>query len=156
MGVLFTLKKYVPHSFEFTNEMKLATLRTEDEVVTNSVGKPIIDKVTGKVKTVKVTKGVLDESQVKKFCNFPELLLVELDNEESHPDIANLEKDIFDAVFNNDYIKFFNCAMRVGFDKTILSRLYNWLLNKDDFKKRDLALLKRIEGAKSVFNIFDY
>ena len=50
MGVLFTLKKYVPHSFEFTNEMKLATLRTEDEVVTNSVGKPIIDKVTGKVK----------------------------------------------------------------------------------------------------------
>ena len=49
---------------------------------------------------------------------------------------------------------FFNCAMRVGFDKTILSRLYNWLLNKDDFKKRDLALLKRVEGAKSVFNIF--
>lgn len=103
-----------------------------------------------------IDSNLLDESQVKKFDRFPELLSEELDNEERHPDISNLEKDIFDAVYTNNYLKFFRCVARVGYRADMLNRIYNWLLTKDKFDKRDLSLLKRIEGAKSVYNIFDY
>lgn len=100
---------------------------------------------------------LMDESQVKKFSDFPELLDEEVENEIAHPDISNLEKDIFDAVYRNDYHKFFRCVARVGVRADLLSRIYNWLIAKEDFNpKKDLPLLKRIEGAKSVFNIFDY
>lgn len=101
--------------------------------------------------------GIMDESQVKKFSDFPELLDEEVENEIAHPDISNLEKDIFDAVYRNDFHKFFRCIVRVGVRADLLSRIYNWLIAKEDFNpKKDLPLLKRIEGAKSVFNIFDY
>lgn len=104
-----------------------------------------------------IDRGLLDVSQVKKFSDFPELLEEELENESLHPDISVLEKDIFDAVYTNDYHKFFRCVARVGVRKDLLARIYNWLIAKDDFNpKKDLPLLKRIEGASSVFNIFDY
>lgn len=104
-----------------------------------------------------IDAGLLDESQVKKFSDFPDLLDVEIENEIAHPDISNLEKDIFDAVYNNDPNKFMRCVARVGVKQDLLDRIYNWLISKEDFNpKRDLQLLKRIEGAKSVFNIFDY
>lgn len=117
----------------------------EHEFIINTDMKAVIDA------------GLLDESQVKKFSDFPDLLDVEIENEIAHPDISNLEKDIFDAVYNNDPNKFMRCVARVGVKQDLLSRIYNWLISKEDFNpKRDLQLLKRIEGAKSVFNIFDY
>lgn len=104
-----------------------------------------------------IDAGLMDESQVKKFDRFPDLLGVELESEMAYPDISNLERDIFDAVYRNDYHKFFRCVSRVGVRDDLLARIYNWLIAKDDFDvKKDLPLLKRIEGAKSVFNIFDY
>lgn len=104
-----------------------------------------------------IASGIMDESQVKKFDMHPELLHVEVDNEIEHPDISNLEKDIFDAVYRNNYHKFFRCVARVGVRSDLLARIYNWLIAKEDFDvKKDLPLLRRIEGAKSVFNIFDY
>lgn len=104
-----------------------------------------------------IDSGLIDESQVKKFAEFPELLEMEVENEQTYPDISVLEKDIFDAVLRNDYHKFFRCVARVGARADLLPRIYNWLIAKEDFDvKRDLPLLKRIEGAKSVFNIFDY
>lgn len=104
-----------------------------------------------------VDAGIMDASQVKKFDGFPDLLAEEVDNELAHPDISNLERDIFDAVYNNDPQKFFRCVVRVGVRPDLLERIYNWLLAKPDFNvKKDLPLLRRIEGAKSVFNIFDY
>lgn len=106
---------------------------------------------------VVLKSGLLDESQVKKFAEFPDLLEIEIQNEFEHPDISNLEKDIFDAVYRNDYQKFFRCVAKVGVRSDLLARIYNWLITKEDFNpKKDLPLLKRIEGAKSVFNIFDY
>lgn len=104
-----------------------------------------------------IDSGLLDESQVRKFADFPELLGQEVENEQHYPDISVLEKDIFDAVLRNDYHKFLRCVVRVGARADLLPRIYNWLIAKEDFDvKRDLPLLKRIEGAKSVFNIFDY
>lgn len=104
-----------------------------------------------------IDSGIMDESQVKKFDQFPELLEIEVENEIAHPDISNLEKDIFDAVYRNDYHKFFRCVSKVGARSDLLARIYNWLIAKDDFDpKKDLPLLKRVEGAKSVFNIFDF
>lgn len=104
-----------------------------------------------------IDSGLLDESQVRKFADFPELLEQEVENEQHYPDISVLERDIFDAVLCNDYHKFLRCVVRVGARSDLLPRIYNWLIAKEDFDvKRDLPLLKRIEGAKSVFNIFDY
>lgn len=113
-------------------------------------------RITADMKAV-IDSKLLDASQVKKFSDFPELLEVEIDNEIAHPSIENLEKDIFDAVYTNNPNKFMRCVARVGVKKDLLERIYNWLIAKPDFNpKKDLPLLKRIEGAKSVFNIFDY
>ena len=106
---------------------------------------------------VVIDSKLMDESQVKKFDRFPDLLAIEIDNELEHPDISNLEKDIFDAVYRNDYNKFFRCVSKVGARPDLLSRVYNWLISKDDFDpKKDMQLLKRLEGAKSIFNVFEY
>lgn len=104
-----------------------------------------------------IDSGLLPESQVKKFAGFPELFDLEVENEQRFPDVSVLEKDIFAAVMDNDYRKFFSCVARVGYREDLLPRIYNWMISKEGFNpKRDLPILKRIEGAKSVFNIFDY
>lgn len=146
---LFTFPKYKSHSFKFSEQMILCT----DHYESND-GRAYLS-VTDPTKYRSV-KGMLDASQVKKFDQFPDLLGVELDNEELHPDIAVLDKDIFDAIFNNDYMKFFRCVARVGYRPDFLDRIYSWLMSKEKFEKRDVKLLKRIEGCRSVFNIFDY
>lgn len=113
-------------------------------------------KISAEMRAV-IDSKLLDESQVKKFSEFPELLDIEIENEIANPDISNLERDIFDAVYTNNPNKFFSCVSRVGVRHDLLARIYNWLIAKEDFSpKKDLPLLKRIEGAKSVFNIFDY
>lgn len=127
MAYLFELPKYEPRTFTLSADMKTI-----------------------------IEAKLMDESQVKKFDRFPELLAVELENEQQYPDISNLEKDIFKAVYENDFVKFLRCVARVGYEQQLLARIYNWLLGKEDFTKRDLALLKRVEGARSVYNIFDY
>lgn len=103
-----------------------------------------------------VDSGKLPEEQVRKFADFPELLDEELNNEDRCPSIESIEKDIFDAVYVNDYHKFFRCVAKTGVDETLLPRIYNWLVNKPDFGKKDMQLLRRLEGARSVFNIFEY
>lgn len=125
---LFTIPKLKEHTFTISDSMRV-----------------VIDA------------GTLDESQVKKFSDFPELLDEEIENENQFPDVSNYEKDIFDAVYTNDYHKFFRCVAKVGVRKDLLERVYNWLIAKEDFNpKKDLSLLRRIEGAKSIFSIFDF
>lgn len=153
---LFELPKKKVREFVFTEEMTIATLRTETEIVTTSGGKVVTDKKTGKPKTVEVQKGILDESQVRKFSVYPELLMEEIDNEEKYPSLESVEKDIFDAVMNDDIVKFLSCVARVGTGNSVMERIYTWILNKDKFTKRDLEVLKRLEGSKSIFNIFSY
>lgn len=146
---LFTFPKYTPHSFSFSEQMILCVDHYEDKD-----GKAFLS-VADPTK-YKLVKGLLDASQVKKFDRFPELLGAELNNEERCPDIATLDKDMFDAIFNNDFMKFFRCVDKVGYRSDFLDRIYSWLMSKEKFEKRDVRLLKRIEGCRSVFNIFDY
>lgn len=125
---LFELPKVKRHEFKITQDMREA-----------------------------IDSGLMTESQVKKFSEFPELYEEELENERIHPSIEVFEKDIFDAVYMNDYVKFFRCVSRVGVRADLLARIYNWLIAKEDFNpKKDMQLLRRVEGAKSVFNIFEY
>ena len=195
---LFEIPKYVTHEFVVTKEMQT-----------------IIDM------------GNLDESQIKKFDKFPELVDEELENDCRCPDPGALDEDIFDAVYGNDPYKFMQCVSKVGADNGILDRVFVWLLTKKtapsqeelkladlekvfldlvsrekeliklynrgnlalegvqelkklpllidaaklteeqirrlrflrkrrEVSKRDVALLKRLERSRSIYNVFDY
>lgn len=113
-------------------------------------------KISPEMKTV-IDSGLMSESQIKKFAEFPELLEEELENELAHPSYEGVETDIFNAVYTNNPNKFFSVVARVGVDPTMLDRIRYKLINKQDFNRRkDLPLLKRIENVKSVFNVFKY
>lgn len=113
-------------------------------------------KISPEMKTV-IDSGLMSESQIKKFAEFPELLEEELENELAHPSYESVETDIFNAVYTNNPNKFFSVVARVGVDPTMLDRIRYKLINKQDFNRRkDLPLLKRIENVKSVFNVFKY
>lgn len=100
---------------------------------------------------------IMDESQLRKFSEFPELLEEELENELAHPNVDTLRNDIMDAVYTNNPQKFFYCVAKVGVRSNLRDAIYGWLVGKEDFNvKRDLPLLKRLERSASIFNIFDY
>ena len=112
---------------------------------------------------------IMDESQLRKFSEFPELLeeelenlfpsarLLRLENELAHPNVDTLRNDIMDAVYTNNPQKFFYCVAKVGVRSNLRDAIYGWLVGKEDFNvKRDLPLLKRLERSASIFNIFDY
>lgn len=125
---LFELPKPKVHTFKFNDEMKLV-----------------------------LERGIMDESQLRKFSDFPELLGEEMENELAHPEVVSLKNDIMDAVYSNNPQKFFHCVAKVGVRSDLRDIIYGWLVGKEDFNpKRDLPLLRRLERAKTIFNIFDY
>lgn len=104
-----------------------------------------------------LNRKVMDESQLRKFSDFPELLEEELENELAHPNVELLKNDIMDAVYSNNPQKFFHCVAKVGVSSNLRDVLYGWLIGKEDFNvKRDLPLLRRLENSSSIFSIFDY
>lgn len=101
---------------------------------------------------------VLPEPQVRKFRYRQDLLVKELENEATFPEVKNVLSDIFVAVREKDYKKYLlahrQLAGRVDEDTLWHSVRYSILSKKEPLTKREAFVLSRFNEGRSLMEVF--